>query len=428
MSSQGPLTRKGWRHWAKVLGPGILFASTCIGVSHLVQSTRAGAVAGFGLTWAILAANAAKYPFFEFGSRYASATGQSLIEGYKSLGRGASWLYLMLSLGTCFFVTAAVGMVTAAFLDALMGISAFAEKPATPYVAVVLFLGTTLLLLWGKYATLDRLIKALAAVLVVSTVCAVCLTLGRPPQALPRAEWATWDWTTPAGAAFLIALMGWMPTAVDLSPWNSIWTLERTRSTGYKPSLKETLKEFNLGYLLSAILALGFLALGTLLLHRTGATLPDGSAGFAAGIVQLYADSIGAWSAPLMGAAAFSAMLGTCIAVMDGYARSLNRAFAAAMNTTPRDAHHRRALVLVAAGGLCLVLGYSGQIKLLVDIATTLSFLVAPVIAFWNLRLVTRSDFPEDAQPSGFLQTWAWAGIAFLSAFTFWFLWIKVTS
>ena len=191
---------------------------------------------------------------------------------------------------------------------------------------------------------------------------------------------------------FLIALMGWMPTAVDLSTWNSIWTLERTRSTGYKPSLKETLKEFNLGYLLSAILALGFLALGTLLLHRTGATLPDGSAGFAAGIVQLYADSIGAWSAPLMGAAAFSAMLGTCIAVMDGYARSLNRAFAAAMNTTPRDEHHRRALVLVAAGGLCLVLGYSGQIKLLVDIATTLSFLVAPVIAFWNLRLVTRSD------------------------------------
>ena len=289
-------------------------------------------------------------------------------------------------------------------------------------------LGTTLLLLWGKYATLDRLIKALAAVLVVSTVCAVCLTLGRPPQALPKAEWATWDWTTPAGAAFLIALMGWMPTAVDLSTWNSIWTLERTRSTGYKPSLKETLKEFNLGYLLSAILALGFLALGTLLLHRTGATLPDGSAGFAAGIVQLYADSIGAWSAPLMGAAAFSAMLGTCIAVMDGYARSLNRAFAAAMNTTPRDEHHRRALVLVAAGGLCLVLGYSGQIKLLVDIATTLSVLVAPVIAFWNLRLVTRSDFPEDAQPSGFLQTWAWAGIAFLSAFTLWFLWIKVTS
>ena len=38
--------------WLAVLGPGILFASTAIGVSHSVQSTRAGAIAGFGLLWA----------------------------------------------------------------------------------------------------------------------------------------------------------------------------------------------------------------------------------------------------------------------------------------------------------------------------------------------------------------------------------------
>ena len=78
-------------NWLAVLGPGILFASTAIGVSHLVQSTRAGALVGFGLLWAVIAANVAKYPFFEFGSRYASATGQSLIEGYRSLGKGAAW-------------------------------------------------------------------------------------------------------------------------------------------------------------------------------------------------------------------------------------------------------------------------------------------------------------------------------------------------
>ena len=52
----------------KTLGPGILFASTAIGVSHLVQSTKAGALFGFGLLWALLAANILKYPFFEFSS------------------------------------------------------------------------------------------------------------------------------------------------------------------------------------------------------------------------------------------------------------------------------------------------------------------------------------------------------------------------
>ena len=127
--------------WLRVLGPGILFASACIGVSHLVQSTRAGAVAGFGLVWAVLAANAAKYPFFEFGSRYASASGESLIEGFRRLGKGASWMYLALTLGTCFFVMAAVGMVTGAFLDILLGVSARAETPLTSSVTVALFVG-----------------------------------------------------------------------------------------------------------------------------------------------------------------------------------------------------------------------------------------------------------------------------------------------
>ena len=69
------------------LGPGILFASTAIGTSHLVQATRAGADYGFALLWAVLAANTAKYPFFEFGTRYANATGTSLIAGYRTFGR-----------------------------------------------------------------------------------------------------------------------------------------------------------------------------------------------------------------------------------------------------------------------------------------------------------------------------------------------------
>ena len=63
------------------LGPGLLFAGAAIGVSHLVQSTRAGADFGFGLLWALLLINLIKYPFFQFGPRYAAATGASLLEG-----------------------------------------------------------------------------------------------------------------------------------------------------------------------------------------------------------------------------------------------------------------------------------------------------------------------------------------------------------
>ena len=399
-----------------------MFASACIGVSHLVQSTRAGAMAGYGLLWAILAANAAKYPFFEFGSRYASATGMSLIEGFRSIGRRASWLYLLLTLGTCFFVTAAVGMVTGAFLDNLLGVSVRMEQPLTGEVTVGLFVACVALLMWGKFNALDKVIKLLAGILLVSTVTAVALTVLSPPPVTAAPE--PWDWRTPSGIAFVVALMGWMPSAVDLSTWNSFWTLERIRTTGYRPTLRETLAEFNWGYGISVVLALCFVTLGTMLLHRSQATLPDGSAAFASGIVDLYASAMGTWSRPIMGAAAFSAMFSTCITVLDGYARSLDRAWAAATSTPRSERLQRAALLLVAGGGLGIVLAFQGQLKVLVDLATTLSFLVAPIIAWWNLRLVTSDHFPVEAKPGKGLQGAAWLGLLFLTAFSAVYLWV----
>jgi len=99
----------------KTLGPGILFASTAIGVSHLVQSTKAGALFGFGLLWAVLIANILKYPFFEYGSRYANATGKSIIDGYLKLSKWALWCYFLITIGSMFFVCAAVAKVTTGF-------------------------------------------------------------------------------------------------------------------------------------------------------------------------------------------------------------------------------------------------------------------------------------------------------------------------
>ena len=46
----------------KSLGPGLLWAGAAIGVSHLDQSTIAGANYGFALVWAVLLANLFKYP------------------------------------------------------------------------------------------------------------------------------------------------------------------------------------------------------------------------------------------------------------------------------------------------------------------------------------------------------------------------------
>ncbi|MBT8303200.1 MAG: divalent metal cation transporter, partial [Bacteroidia bacterium] len=105
----------------KKLGPGLLFAGAAIGVSHLVQSTRAGADFGFGLLWALILVNIFKYPFFQFGPRYASATGESLLHGYKKLGKGVLIAYAILTLATMFTIQTAVTIVTAGLASTLFG-------------------------------------------------------------------------------------------------------------------------------------------------------------------------------------------------------------------------------------------------------------------------------------------------------------------
>ena len=110
------------KNFFKTLGPGILFASTAIGVSHLIQCTRAGADYGMALVWAVVVANFFKYPFFEYASRYANVTKTSIIDGYLSLGKWMLWIYFIITILTMFFVTSAVAVVTTGFFDNLLGV------------------------------------------------------------------------------------------------------------------------------------------------------------------------------------------------------------------------------------------------------------------------------------------------------------------
>lgn len=152
------------------LGPGLLFAGAAIGVSHLVQSTRAGADFGFGFLWALLLVNFFKYPFFQFGPRFALATGESLLTGYAKLGRGVIVTYFLLSLATMFTIQTAVTIVTAGIAIELFGVS-----------SNIIYWGTAItiicssLLLIGRYGLLDRGMKIIILVLSVSTVVAAFL-------------------------------------------------------------------------------------------------------------------------------------------------------------------------------------------------------------------------------------------------------------
>ena len=407
----------------KTLGPGIIFASTAIGVSHLVQSTRAGAEFGFALIGFVMLAILLKYPFFEYGSRYANVTGTSIIDGYKRLGKNALVLYFLITIGSMFFVTAAVGFVTAGFLENLFQIDFLGI-----WTVVILFIVCAAILSVGKYRALDGLIKIIVFVLVISTITAFVLVIVNGP--VEKVEGfepkIIWD---QSGIFFLIALMGWMPTALDLSSWNSLWTLERIKQTKFRPKLKETLFEFRLAYIITGVLAFLFVTLGAYIFFGSGEELPNNNSLFAHKVVTLYTETIGDWSYIIIASAAFSVMFGTIIAVFDGYSRSLGRTIELLFEkkeSNPKSYYSKNKyivfILILAVGSFIVIFQFGDNLKELVDVATTISFLVAPVIAIFNFKLVTGKYLEKNYQPPIWLKILSYSGIVFLTGFAIFFI------
>ena len=162
-----------------MFGPGLMWAAAAIGVSHLVQSTRAGALAGFGMAGVILVALVLKYPFFEYGPRYAAATGYSLVEGYRRIGRWALWLYFVMTLGTAVIHQVAILLLLAFLIQFALG----ATAPVW-VIGGLVYVACSLLLAAGKFRGLDLTIKVVVAALAVSTLVAAAIATSTSTAAL----------------------------------------------------------------------------------------------------------------------------------------------------------------------------------------------------------------------------------------------------
>ncbi|MEM6368946.1 MAG: divalent metal cation transporter [Myxococcota bacterium] len=396
----------------RVFGPGLIFAAAAVGVSHLVQSTRAGARFGLGLLALVVLANLVKYPAFRFGAQYAVGTGHSLLEGYRRRGRPAIFLYGALTVATMFTVQAAVTAVTAGLAMATFGLSNLVLTSA-----VILGICCALLIL-GSYEGLDRTVKLLVAAF---SICTVLTTL----MVLPSVDFGTilqWPAATSENLFFMAAVFGWMPSAIDVAAWQSLWTLERMRRDG----AASLLLDFDVGYFGTAALAVCFLCLGAGLVYGQGARLPDSAAGFSAAFVDLYAQTLGPWSRPVIGTAALTVMLSTTLTVLDGFPR----AFAATVplmgggpSPSLEGAHASEArirgltIVGLALGALVVIGTLAQSLRALVDLATTLSFLTAPVLSMLNHWAVTGPEVDPRYRPGPGLLTWSRLAILLQAVF-----------
>ena len=410
---------QSFREALRAVGPGILFAGAAIGVSHLVQSTRAGAGYGFDLLWAVLLVLLFKYPFFQFAHRYTVATGESLLEGYRRQGVWALALFMVVVVVSSFITTAAVTVVTAGLLGALLG-----WELSLTMMSLILLVLIVAILVIGHYRVLDSLMKVMVLVLGVLTLVAVTVAAVHGPVGDPK--FVHPDIFSAVGLTFVLALMGWMPAPLEIGVWSSLWILEKHEAQA-KPTMLQANIDFHLGYFITAVLAVAFVSFGALVMFGTGTEFSASGVAFSRQLIEMYTATLGSWSRWMIALVAFITMFSTTLTVLDGYARTMGHG-ANLIFPGRRDLPGRSyvcILLLLLIMSLVIIGLLITSMRALVDVVTILAFLTAPLVAILNFRAVRGTNVPLEFRPGRFMTVLSWAGLLFLSGFSLFWIWLR---
>ena len=255
-----------------IFGPGILFAASAVGLSHLVQSTRAGAEFGFGMVFIVMLACAIKYPMLRFGGEYATKTGKNLIDDYVRQGRWAFIAYMFTELSGMVIATAAVTIFTFSLIQAAFDITDLSKLGELAVLLVAMSILTS-----GRYVLFENISKVMVLIFAVLITVATCMVV-------PQVAWSIGKFSIPeldpSTLIFIVALIGVTPTIATGSVWQSLWTQVRQIETGERTVTKRHLFDFNVGFAGTTIIAVFFVIIGAELMFGKGIAVATGGENF----------------------------------------------------------------------------------------------------------------------------------------------------
>lgn len=368
------------------LGPGLLYAGAAIGVSHLVQSTSAGAKFGYLFIVFIVLAHFFKYPFFTLSHRYVSHYGENLLYGLAKVGKWSVWLVFATNLVTMFLVQSAVTIVTAGLASTLFG-----SALSLSLWIVTLLIICIIIVKYGGHRWLNKIMKPIMVLLAITTLAAFILSFFKLNyQNIPLIV-GEFSMSKKEDLNFFLSFLGWMPAPIDIVIWQSIWMMSHQKIV--KNSTTNSSFDFNLGYFGTAIMAILFLVLGANVLGTQQIQVKPNAIEFATQLAEIYTQNMGGWSYYLILIAAFTTMFSTTLTCFD----ALSNLSAKCVQHLPINAFfHKISFWQLSLGlGTVLILVFMKQnMREMVQIATISSFIVTPIIAYCFIRLVKISSIP----------------------------------
>jgi len=226
---------------------------------------------------------------------------------------------------------------------------------------------------------------------------------------------------------FVVALVGWMPAGLDLPMMHSQWVLENKSSNNDY----QIVQDFNFGYLSTAILAIVFLLIGAIFFYGQSVEFSTSAVGFSKQLLDVYRGSIGNYVGIPVGLTLFLAVFSTLIVVIDGFPRVLSEVFyelkslKSSKNSTSK--YRVSCAWIQACGAIALLLIFTSSLTEMVDFATTISFLLAPIFVCLNHRLISVGKLTFRNNRIKYFYRWSLVGVISFSAFAFFYIALKVS-
>jgi Mn2+/Fe2+ NRAMP family transporter len=246
----------------RIIGPGLVLAATTVGIGDFISNAVAGERYGMTFAWAIVLAVVLKYFLTEGLGRWHLASGQTIIHGWNSLGRGMTAFVAVYLVIWAFFFGAAgpsvVGLATNAMFPIL----------SVPAWAVVHSLVAFLFVWVGRYQLFENVMKVLIVCKVVVVVVIAALLrpdIGQIVSGLvPK---------VPAGSLlYAVGIVGGLGGTLALASYG-YWVRDKGwRSPSWVPIMR---LDAGLGYVVTAIFGVAVMVIGAELLFGTGRSIGD---------------------------------------------------------------------------------------------------------------------------------------------------------
>ncbi|MFI1310593.1 Nramp family divalent metal transporter [Streptomyces albidoflavus] len=258
----GPRT-SSWKY----IGPGIVVAATGVGAGDLVATLIAGSKFGYTLLWAAVIGCLVKISLAEATGRWHLATGRTIFEGWRSLGRWTTW-YFAVYIVVWGFVYGATAMSS----SALPIVALFPDGPGLKvWAAITGILG--LVFVWfNRYAVFEKVMTVMIGVMFVVVVY-VAVRVG---PSLPK----TFAGLVPAlpdgSLLYTLGIVGGVGGTITMAAYG-YWVNAKGWTT---PAWMKVMRLDNrVAYVTTGIFVVAMLIIGAELLHSTNTVLTSGDKG-----------------------------------------------------------------------------------------------------------------------------------------------------